>query len=76
MTLSGRGPSLAVEGTTTARVFETYIEKVLVPTLHKGRIVVMDNLSAHGPKRIRELCLRAEGVNCSTCRLTPPTTTP
>ncbi len=55
MTLSGMGPSLAVEGTTTARVFETYIEKVLVPTLHKGRIVVMDNLSAHRPKRIREL---------------------
>jgi transposase len=26
-----------------------------VPTLHKGRIVVMDNLSAHRPKRIREL---------------------
>jgi transposase len=49
------GPSLAVEGTTTARVFETYIEKVLVPTLHKGRLVVMDNLWAHRPKRIREL---------------------
>ena len=54
MTIEGMGPSLAVEGTTTARVFETYIEKVLVPTLHKGRIVVMDNLSAHRPKRIRE----------------------
>ncbi len=55
MTIEGMGPSLAVEGTTSARVFETYIEKVLVPTLHKGRIVVMDNLSAHRPKRIREL---------------------
>jgi transposase len=55
MTIEGMGPSLAVEGATTARVFETYIEKVLVPTLHKGRIVVMDNLSAHRPKRIREL---------------------
>ncbi len=55
MTIEGMGPSLAVEGATTARVFETYIEEVLVPTLHKGRIVVMDNLSAHRPKRIREL---------------------
>ncbi len=55
MTIEGMGPSLAVEGTTTARVFETYVEKVLVPTLHKGRIVVMDNLSAHRPTRIREL---------------------
>jgi transposase len=49
------GPSLAVEGATTARVFETYIEKVLAPTLRAGQIVVMDNLSAHKPKRIREL---------------------
>ncbi len=55
MTIEGMGPSLAVEGTTTARVFETYVEKVLAPTLHKGQIVVMDNLSAHRPTRIREL---------------------
>jgi transposase len=55
MTIEGMGPSLTVEGTTTARVFEAYVEKVLVPTLHKGQIVVMDNLSAHKPARIREL---------------------
>jgi transposase len=55
MTLSGMGPSLAVEGATTARVFETYVEKVLVPSLRAGQIVVMDNLGAHRPKRIREL---------------------
>ena len=53
--LCGMGPSLAVEGATTARVFETYVEKVLVPSLHTGQIVVMDNLGAHRPKRIREL---------------------
>jgi transposase len=28
---------------------------VLVPSLRKGQIVVMDNLGAHRPKRIREL---------------------
>jgi transposase len=55
MTLSGIGPSLAVEGATTARVFETYVKKVLVPSLRKGQIVVMDNLGAHRPKRIRAL---------------------
>ena len=43
------GPSLAVEGATTARVFETYIEKVLVPSLRAGQIVGMDNLGAHRP---------------------------
>ena len=55
MTLSGMGPSLAVEGSTTARVFETYVEKVLAPSLEGGQIVVMDNLGAHRPKRVREL---------------------
>jgi transposase len=55
MSLEGMGPSLSVEGATTARVFEAYVEKVLVPSLRKGQIVVMDNLSAHRPKRIREL---------------------
>lgn len=55
MTTDGMGPSLAVEGATTARVFETYVEKVLVPSLRAGQIVVMDNLGAHRPRRIREL---------------------
>ena len=55
MSSKGMGPSLAVEGATTARVFETYVKKVLVPSLRKGHIVVMDNLGAHRPKRIREL---------------------
>lgn len=55
MTLCGMGPTLAVEGATTARVFETYLQKVLAPNLREGQIVVMDNLGAHRPKRVREL---------------------
>jgi transposase len=55
MTVGGMGPSLAVEGATTARVFEAYVEKALVPTLRAGQLVVMDNLGAHKPKRVREL---------------------
>jgi hypothetical protein len=35
--VEGMGPSLAVEGATTARVFETYVERVLTPTLRGGR---------------------------------------
>ena len=61
MTIEGMGPSLAVEGSTTARVFEAYVEKVLVPNLQAGQIVVMDNLGAHRPKRVRELI---EGQGC------------
>jgi transposase len=55
MSVEGMGSSLTVEGATTARVFETYVEKVLVPSLRAGQIVMMDNLGAHRPKRIREL---------------------
>src|SRR5919107_5188715 len=55
MSVEGMGPSLAVEGATTALVFEAYVEQVLAPSLHKGQIVVMDNLGAHRPKRVREL---------------------
>ena len=61
MSLEGMGPSLAVEGATTARVFETYVERVLAPTLRKGQMVVMDNLSAHKGERVRELI---EGRGC------------
>jgi transposase len=55
MTLEGMGPALTVEGSTTSVVFETYVEQVLAPTLRKGQVVVMDNLSAHKGERIRDL---------------------
>ena len=55
MSLEGMGSSLAVEGATTAALFETYVERVLAPTLSEGQVVVMDNLSAHKGRRIRDL---------------------
>jgi transposase len=55
MSLRGMGPSMAVEGATTSRVFETYVERLVAPALRLGQVVVMDNLGAHRPKRIREL---------------------
>jgi hypothetical protein len=51
MSLEGMGPCMAVEGATTAAVFETYIEKVLSPILKRGQIVVVDNLGAHKSER-------------------------
>jgi transposase len=51
----GMGPSMAVEGATTSRVFETYVKCLLAPALRPGQVVVMDNLGAHRPKRVREL---------------------
>ena len=55
ITLCGMGETLAVEGSTNQEVFEAYIERVLAPTLEAGQVVIMDNLSAHKPARVREL---------------------
>ena len=68
MTVGGMGPSLAVEGATTSRVFETYVERLLAPTLRPGQVVVMDNLGAHRPTRIRELI---EERDCELIYLPP-----
>ena len=55
MTLEGMGTSLAVEGATNREVFETYVQRVLAPTLPPGQVVVMDNLSAHKGDKVKEL---------------------
>jgi transposase len=46
---------MVVEGATNTVVFETYLEKVLAPSLSPGQIVIADNLSAHKSQRAREL---------------------
>jgi DDE superfamily endonuclease len=61
------GATLVVEGSTNGTLLETYLEDVLCPTLKRGQVVVMDNLSAHKGERVRELI---EGEGCelsSTC---------
>jgi transposase len=55
LTSEGMGPSVAVEGSTTAEVFEAYVERFLAPSLKSGQVVVMDNLNAHKGERVREL---------------------
>jgi transposase len=63
ISVEGMGPCLAVEGTTTAEVFEAYVEQILAPMLKEGQTVVMDNLSAHKGKKVHEL------VEARGCRL-------
>jgi transposase len=53
--LDGMGETMAVEGSTDRWVFEAYVEHALAPALQAGQVVVMDNLPAHKPKRVREL---------------------
>jgi transposase len=68
MSMEGMGPSLAVQGTTTAIVFEPYVENVLAPSLRLGQLVVMDNLSAHRGARVRQL---VEKRGCELLYLPP-----
>jgi transposase len=64
------GETMAVEGSTDRGVFEAYIEHALAPTLEAGRVVIMDNLPAHKPARVRELI---EERGCELIYLPPPT---
>jgi len=57
------------------RIFETYVETQLAPTLEKGDIVVMDNLPAH-KSPIAEQAIKARGAWSSSCRPTAPISTP
>ena len=59
---------MALEGATTARVFEAYVEHVLAPALRPGLVVVMDNLGAHRPRRVRQLI---EDRDCELIYLPP-----
>ena len=68
ITREGLGPCLAVEGSTTREVFETYLERVLAPSLRPGQMVVMDNLSAHKGGRVKEII---EGKGCELLYLPP-----
>ena len=46
---------MAIEGSTTTRVFEAYVERFLVANLQEGQVVILDNLGAHKSERVREL---------------------
>ena len=53
-------------------IFETYVKKCLAPTLSAGDSAVMDNLSAHKVKGIRQ-AIEDKRPTSSTCRLILPT---
>jgi transposase len=55
LSVAGVDATMTVEGATDTDVFCAYVSEVLAPTLSKGDIVVMDNLSAHKAQKVREL---------------------
>jgi len=50
-----------LDGPINAEAFRTYVEKVLAPTLRRGDLVIMDNLSSHKGKAVRH-AIRAAGA--------------
>jgi len=56
--LDGSTACLTLDGATDTEAFGTYLEKVLLPTLRPGDLVVMDNLSSHKNERTLALLAR------------------
>jgi transposase len=52
---------MTVDCATDGDIFETYVQRVLAPSLRRGDIVVLDNLSSHKRPRILRL-VRARGA--------------
>lgn len=48
-----------VEGACNRKVFETWLEKCLVPVLRPGQVIVMDNATFHKGGRIEQLIQKA-----------------
>ena len=50
---------MTIEGATATEVFRAYVREVLCPTLQRGDVVVMDNLSPHKNDRTLGLIVQA-----------------
>lgn len=49
--LDGSTACMTIEGATDTEVFRAYVHQVLCPTLRRGDVVIMDNLSPHKSDR-------------------------
>ncbi len=57
-----------IEGSCNRTVFETWLEKCLIPALKPGQVVIMDNATFHKGGRIQELI---ESADCRLLYLPP-----
>lgn len=60
LNIEGIQAAMTVDGAVDGAVFEAFVEKVLVPRLRPGQIVILDNLSSHKSSRVEAL-LQAAG---------------
>jgi len=59
---AGMVAPFVIDGPINRDAFEVYVERVLVPELTPGDVVIMDNLSSHKGPRVREL-IEAAGAS-------------
>ena len=57
--MSGWVATMTIEAATDGEIFLAYLQQVLCPQLQPGDIVVMDNLSAHKVRGVRDLVEQA-----------------
>jgi transposase len=53
--LDGTTETLVFEGALNGEMFKGYVEECLAPSLKKGDVVIMDNLSSHKVEGLREI---------------------
>jgi transposase len=58
--LDGSTSMMVLDGASDGEAFLTYIQKVLIPDLHPGDIVVMDNLATHKVAGVQEALKAAD----------------
>lgn len=54
LTPDGIGPCMTITGAIDSAAFTAYVQTFLVPSLHPGQVVILDNLSAHKSATARE----------------------
>ena len=57
---------MTLDGGTGHADFARYLDEVLLPTVEPGTTIVLDNLSAHRPKAVRE---KIAAAHCTVCYL-------
>jgi transposase len=57
--LTRPGWSWLLDGPINGEKFRLYVERVLVPTLCRGDLVIMDNLASHKGRAVRQAIRRA-----------------
>jgi transposase len=59
LSLEGLVAAMTVEGFTDGAVFLAFLREILLPQLHPGQILIMDNLKAHKVAGVAAACAAA-----------------